>query len=367
MKTKYITSFFSFFIFFSLTAQMDFKTIKTNIDDIVKNSNASMITLIDNGDEELLYAKGLADQENNIEAKVDDLFEIGSASKMFTAIAILQLQEKGKLSLKETMDQIYPDGDMKNLANLKGKNYWDKITIEMLLNHTSGIIDYLNVYEDDEKAIKILAIKGKVYTLKELTNLAIAHGDMNFTPGETFKYSNTGYSILGDIITKKSGMPWREYIQDYIINKVNMTGTYFGSLIPESAEKRKMKGYINGKPSFMPPTLAGAAGEIVSNLKDLKKFLIAWQEGKLFSKPETLQMQRTQGYHVMYPGQMESFTYGYGVMKIDGFYGHGGQTFGFQSYVTYNPEKKHLYVLGTNDAANIPVTFVFIEFEEIKL
>ncbi len=365
MFTKNLVTGLIFFISISASAQMDFKTIKVNVDAITKNSDAAMFILVDRGNDELTYASGLADKAKKIKAKTDDLFEIGSASKMFTAIAILQLIEEGKLSLQTTMDQLYPSGKIKNLANLKGKNYWNKITVEMLLNHTSGIIDYLNVYEDDEKAMEILAVKGKKYSFDDLTNLAIDHGDMNFIPGTTFKYCNTGYTLLGDIITKRSGMPWRKYITKNIIEKAGMTDTYFGAEIPKSAEARKMKGQFKGNPSFMPPTLAGAAGEIVSNLKDLKKFLLAWQNGKLFSKPETLQMQHTQGYQVMYPEKTDKLTYGYGVMKINGFYGHGGQTFGFQSFVTYNPEKKSLYVLGANDAVNIPVIQVFFMFEGI--
>ena len=330
--------------------QMPLEEVKSQIDLFASKQQVAISALIDRDYEALTHASGLADKEHRIPVKTDDLFEIGSASKMFTAIAILQLIEQGKFTLETPVSGFFPSGKLKNLANYKGENYWDKITVAMLLNHTSGIIDYLNVYGDDEKALKIFSVKGKIYTFDEITDLAIQHGDMNFIPGTTFKYSNTGYILLGEIISKTSGMPWRTYIQKNIFAKAGMKNTYFGSEIPAAAEKRKMKGYYNGKPSFMPPTLAGAAGEIVSNVNDLKKFLLAWHSGKLFSKPETLNMQYAEGYHFMYPDQTKALSYGYGVMKIDGFYGHGGQTFGFQSYVTYNPGEKQLYVFGVNDA-----------------
>ena len=73
----------------------------------------------------------------------------------------------------------------------------------MLLNHTSGMIDHLNVYGDDEKTMKILAIKEKVHSFEDLISLAIEHGDMNFIPVTTFIYCNAGYTLLGDVITKK--------------------------------------------------------------------------------------------------------------------------------------------------------------------
>jgi D-alanyl-D-alanine carboxypeptidase len=367
MLNKYITALVFTFSALNSFAQIDFKALKNNTDTLSNRSNAAMLILVDRGDKELIYASGLSDKNKHIEAKSKDLFEIGSASKMFTAIAILQLVEQNKLSLQTTLDKIYPAGEIKKLANYKGQNYWNKITIAMLLNHTSGMIDYLNVYEDDAKAMEKLAIKGKAYSFNELTELAIQHGDMNFIPGTTFKYCNTGYIILGDIISKKSGIPWREYIKKNIFDKAKMTDTYFGSEIPKSAFDRKMQGYFNGKASFMPPTLASSAGEIVSNLSDLKLFLLAWQEGKLFSDPKTLQMQQTEGYHMMYPEQTDRLTYGYGLMLIDGFYGHGGQTFGYQCYVTYNPKSKNLYVVSSNDAVNIPTMQVFFMFEEISL
>ena len=366
MLNKYIIAIIFIFSALTTAAQMDFNTIKINTDTLSNKSNAAMLVLVERGDNELIYASGLSDKEKHIEAKSEDLFEIGSASKMFTAIAILQLIEQNKLSLETTLDEIYPSGEIKNLANIRKKNYWNKITIEMLLNHTSGIIDYLNVYGDDAKAMKELAIKDKVYSFDDLIEMAVKHGDMNFVPGTTFKYCNTGYIILGDIITKKSGMPWRKYIKKNIIEVAGMNDTYFGSKITKDALSRKMQGYFAGESSFIPPTLAGSAGEIVSNLKDLKKFLVAWQDGQLFSDPKTLLMQQTKGFQVMYPEQTNRLTYGYGVMQIDGFYGHGGQTFGFQCYVTYNPKSKKLYVVSTNDAVNIPTMQVFFMFEGIS-
>jgi D-alanyl-D-alanine carboxypeptidase len=262
------------------------------------------------------------------------------------------------------MDKLFPDGKYKALANYKGANHWDKITVEMLLNHTSGMIDYLNVYGDDATAMKKLAVKGKTYTPDDLVQLAISHGDANFEPGARFKYCNTGYILLGEIITKKSGMNWRDYIEQNIVKPAGMTDTWFGSRLSPEALKRRMVPHCDRKVSFMPPTLAGAAGEIVSNLADLRKFLHAWQSGKLYQKPETLEMQRTKGFHKM--GDPEGLLeYGYGVMKIKGFYGHGGQTFGFQSYVAMNPEAKRLCIVGVNDAS-VPAMVLFREVEHIK-
>jgi len=69
---------------------------------------------------------------------------------------------------------------------------------------------------------------------------------------------------------------------------------------------------------------------------------------------------------MMYPGKTDLLTYGYGVMNINGYYGHGGQTFGFQTFVTHNPKKNKTYVIAANDAAEIPAMAVFFMFEGIK-
>jgi len=154
------------------------------------------------------FAAGWANRETKSPIQSNALFEIGSMTKMFTAVAIQQLIEQGKLTLNTPINTFYPSGNITGLANFKGKNHWDKITLGMLLKHTSGIIDYLNVYHDDAKALKILGGQGKTYTFDQLIQLALNHGDANFKPDEKFQYCNTGYILLGDIITKVSGMDW---------------------------------------------------------------------------------------------------------------------------------------------------------------
>ncbi|MCF6312221.1 MAG: serine hydrolase [Verrucomicrobiales bacterium] len=296
------------------------------------------------------FTAGYAKPKLKEKIQSEHLFEIGSASKVFTGIAILQLIEQGKIALDTPIKKFYPTGAITQLANIKGENYWDQVTIGMLLNHTSGFIDYLNVYEDDEKAMQILAGQGKSYSFEQLIRLAIDHGDANFKPGNSFKYCNTGYIILGDIISKVSKTDWHDYIQNHILDAVGMPRTYFGSRIPQDILDSMPQGYFNGKASSMPPSLAGSAGEIISNLNDLEKFMLAWSTGKLYSKTETLANQLKDDMHLMSP-LADNFFYGNAIMKIGDFYGHGGQTFGFQSFIAANQVTQQIFVVGTNDAA----------------
>ena len=336
--------------FVSANAQIDTLQIRNFVNNYSeKSNNTAILVHVEKDGVSFSYAAGFANKEDKIKANTSNMFEIGSASKMFTAIAILQLIEKGKLTLDTPISKFYKSGNIIKLANINGDNNFDKVTVEMLLHHTSGFIDYLNVYGDDEKSLKIFSVKGKIYSFNEIIDLAVNHGDANFVPGNKFKYCNTGYIILGDIITKVSGDNWRDYIQTNIFDKCNMDETYFGSLEKKKNSPYLMQGYFNSKTSFMPPTLAGSAGEVISSLKDLTKFVKAWQGGKLFSA-KTLELQRTQGLLKMYE-QLDSLSYGYGLMNLKGFYGHGGQTFSFQSYVAINPKTNTIYIIGTNDAS----------------
>ncbi|KYJ85714.1 serine hydrolase domain-containing protein [Sulfurovum riftiae] len=333
-----------------ITAQDLQKTVQSTVTIYSEESNNTGILLLTEEKGSTFKASaGLADRKSKEEIHTDDLFEIGSASKMFTAIAIFQLIEQGKLSLDTSLGKLYPKGKIRALANFKGKNYWDDVTVGMLLNHTSGFIDYLNVYGDDAKAIEIYSDKSKVYTFDTIIDLALNFGDANFKPGTAFKYCNTGYIILGDIISKVSGMNWHDFIEKHIFDKAGVKRTYFGTRLPEGIRKKMPKGYIFGKLTSMPMALADSAGEIVSNLDDLTRLIDTWKEGGYYKKDETLQIQKTQGYHRMDPA-ITNMNYGYGLMEIDGYYGHGGQTFGFESYVTTNPDNNNTYIVGTNDA-----------------
>ena len=314
-----------------------------------EHNNTAVWLLVEKNGKVYKAAAGLADREQHITVKAEQLFEIGSASKVLTGIAIFQLIEQGKLSLDTKLSTFYNSAEITKLANFKGKNYWDEVTVGMLLRHRSGFIDYLNVYHDDAKAIKLLGGKGKYYTFEQLIHMAVTHGDANFKPGEKFQYCNTGYIILGDLISKVSGMAWHDYIRKNVMDKAGMTATYFASRIPKQLREKMPKGYADGKATFMPPTLAGSAGEVISNLEDLARLMKAWGQGRLYQKPETLKTQMREGFQQQSP-VISNLYYGYAIMKIDGFYGHGGQTFGFESYMAYDPKKEELYIVGTNDA-----------------
>ena len=314
-----------------------------------ETNNTAILLLVSKEGKNYKAAAGLADRKSGRQVKSDDLFEIGSATKVFTGISIFQLIESGKLSLDTKLKTFYPKGKITQLANYKGENYWEDVTVGMLLQHTSGFIDYFNVYGDDKKALKILGGKEKHFTFSQLIDISVSFGDANFKPGEQFKYCNTGYIILGDIISKVSGMDWHDYMQQHILDKVGMKQTYFGSRITPKLRASMPKGYMARKEVFMAASLAGPAGEIISTLGDLSLLMQAWAKGALYKENKTLALQMEQGFHLE-DQKIKNFFYGYAIMRQEGFYGHGGQTLGFQSYMTINPKTGVVYIVGTNDS-----------------
>lgn len=277
-------------------------------------------------------------------------FEIGSASKIFTAIAILQLMEQGKLEMDTKVSKFYNTENIRKLSDFEGKNYWDEITIKMLLNHTSGFNDYLNAYGSDEKALEIFSDPNKTYSLEDIVNLTLVAGKALYKPNGEFHYSNTNYILLSGIIEKISGMPWRDYIKKNMFEKANLRNTFFGSQMNAEQKSKLLQGHYKNQPTQIPYTLAAGAGEIVSNLEDMAKFVKFWKNGQFFKNSKTLTYQVEEGANIMYKS-LPDLKYTLGTMIYKDTFGHSGQTFGFQTYVSYNQKTEEILIISINDAS----------------
>ena len=159
-------------------------------------------------DGKLVYAKGygLANMEYNIPNSASSVFRIGSTSKQFTAASIVILAEQGKLSLDDTLKTFFNDFPQ----------YAEKITVRHLLNHTSGVRDYL----------QIAYLKGfgndDFYTDDDIMTWLINQSDLNFAPGEEYLYSNSGYWLLGQIVKKVSGKNMADFAQEEIFKPLKI-------------------------------------------------------------------------------------------------------------------------------------------------
>lgn len=220
----------------------------------------------------VIYKKalGMANLELDVPMQIDHVFRIGSISKQFTAVAILQLLEKGKLNLQDDIKKFIPDYPTHGYT----------ITIEHLLNHTSGIKSYTDMNEWDDQ------VRRKDFTPAALVDY-FKNQPMDFAPGTKWNYNNSGYFLLGYIIEKASGKTYPEYIIQNIFKPLGMTNSYYGDHIP--LIKNRVSGYEPAKDGvanadFLSMTQPYAAGSLLSTVEDLFKWHQAVHSYKLVKK-----------------------------------------------------------------------------------
>tara|TARA_R110002167_G_scaffold128570_9_gene310926 strand:+ start:1517 stop:2596 length:1080 start_codon:yes stop_codon:yes gene_type:complete len=281
----------------------------------------------------IIYEKafGLANLELNVPMKPNNVFQIGSMTKQFTAISILMLMEKGELNLQDEITKYIPDYPTNG----------HKITIHHLLTHTSGIKNFTSM--------KTLNAISK----QDLSPLALIdffkNEPLEFLPGEQFKYNNSGYVILGYIIENISGQPYASFVEEQIFKKLGMNDSQYAShtkVIQNRASGYHNKdGYINNRAiSF---TLPYASGSLMSTVNDMYKWQEALKNNLLIGKETTdkafMNYTLTNGTHINYG-------YGWHIKTRNGIrvWEHGGAIFGFKSMGIYLPDED-IYVIGLNN------------------
>ena len=281
----------------------------------------------------LKKAYGQASLELEVPMPENAIFEIGSVTKQFTAVAILKLVEDGKLALEDDFTQ-YLDYDT------KGR----KITIDQLLNHTSGIASYTEIEEFGSLVPQELPRDSLLRILETK--------DFLFEPGEALIYNNSAYFFLGLIIEKITGKPYEEYLKDVIFEPLGMTNTYYCST--SKVVKNKAYGYdyspngLNQK-QYLSHNWPYAAGSLCSTTEDLLIWMTALHDGKLLSKEQYQELTTPKGLNdgtpVRYAMGLSHFN-NYGNEEI----GHGGGIPGFLTQTNYFPEKDLYIICITNTA-----------------
>ncbi len=290
-------------------------------------------------------AYGTADRERNISNQVNTRFCYGSMGKMFTAVAIAQLVEQGKLSYDDLIGK-YLGADWV----LSGVG--EKIKISHLLSHTSGIAEYLT----DE------FIAAGIYQMLEDYRPIVKEKSLTFEPGTRWEYCNTGFILLGAIIEKVTGKDYWDYIKEHIFDPAEMDNTIgfdrnktlsnlaMGYEKVQEGEKafwRKTSfaGKINGSP----------AGGGFSTVDDLMKFAEALRSDLLISRESSELLMSAK------PG-LSSTEYGYGfIVSSDGKFGriagHGGAAFGVSANFRMFVDQGYTMIILSNfTEASLPVS-----------
>lgn len=289
---------------------------------------------------QIIYKKafGMANMEHNIPMQVDDIFRIGSITKQFTAIAILQLMEQGKLNLQDSINQFIPDYPTQGY----------KITIEHLLTHTSGIKSYTEL-KDFEKRMSL------DLTPTEMINF-FKNEPIEFTPGTNWNYSNSGYFLLGYIIEKVSGKTYPQYIEENFFKPLGMMHSLYGS--ETKIVKNRAAAYEKDNTDFINAPYLNmnqpyAAGSILSTVEDLFKWHQAVHAYKLVKKES---LDKAFAKYKLSNGMETNYGYGWSFDDIQGSptIGHNGGINGFLTHSNYLPKEDVFVAIFSNCGCNPP-------------
>ncbi len=331
----------------------------TQLDDLLKKYteygqfNGSVL-VADNG--KIIYKKGfgMANMEWDIPNAPDTKHRLGSITKQFTAMLIMQLVAEGKLDLQATVSKYLPD-----YSKVNG----DKITIHQLLNHTSGTPNYTSF----PKFFKEMS--RNPHTPTEMVE-TFADSTLNFTPGERFAYSNSGYILLGAIIEKVTGKSYETVLQQKIFDPLKMKDSgydHHNVILKKRATGYEMKGSIPENSPYIDMSTPYAAGSLYSTVEDLYLWDQALYTEKLLPKKYMDMM-----YEKYIPAFGQFYGYGWmiGSMPIGNtkdstaIIGHGGGINGFNTLITRIPAEKSSIIL-LNNTGGAPLENITIAINGI--
>ena len=296
---------------------------------------------------------GLANIELGVPVKPDTVFRIGSITKQFTAAAILMLAEEKKIAVDDKLSKYFPDFPRA-----------DDVTLRMMLNHTSGLHNYTDPKADIDQH-KDMTTAEMVRNIQKLSPM------YDFEPGTEYRYSNSGYFLLGAIVEKMSGQPLGAFLKARIFDKLALSQTAMDdvlAIVPNRASGydlvKDSKGEFRNT-TYASMTWPAGAGAMRSTIGDLAKWHDALFGGKVL-KPETLADMTTPGRYKngtpidtragvtrAPPAGVEPPT-GYAMGLMTGTFagepriGHSGSIDGFNAMINTYPKSKLTIVVLNN-------------------
>lgn len=264
-------------------------------------------------------------------------FQIGSNTKMMTAVVLLQLVEEGRLGIDDPLSRHLPE----IAARLPNG---DAMTLRQLARHTSGVFSYTDNAPDGTPGLMEGDITDRAALVRQIgpqdmIDFVVEHGAPTFLPdaeGE-WSYSNTGYTLLGMIIEKLEGLPIGKSYEERIFGPLGMDRTYLWSDTPRPAFGLP-RAFLVGTDNEMTDwnlSQAWSAGGVISTVDDMHVFIEALVTGDLFQFAGTLPLMQ----ETVEPNHSLYLAYGFGLgRKGADLWGHGGQTLGYASDVVAGPD-----------------------------
>ena len=303
-----------------------------------RNIAGAVVSVVKDG--QILFAKGYgySDVERKKPVAADQtLFRPGSISKLFTATAVMQLVEQGKLDLDRDVNE-YLDFAIP-------KTYPEPVTLRRLLTHTAGFEETVkNLFVAHESDMKPL----RSYLVNQMPARI-------FPPGKIPSYSNYGFSLAGYIVERVSGEKFESYIDNHIFKPLRMTSSTFAQPLPAQLEAQVSKGYRDAanKPRDFEFVQAAPAGALSTTAADMTRFMLAFlQDGSVdgvaILKPETVHQMETRQF------ELHPLICGLGITFMEYWLNpvrviaHGGDTLWFHSDMILIPEAHLGYFISYN-------------------
>ncbi|WP_342720028.1 serine hydrolase domain-containing protein (plasmid) [Bacillus paramycoides] len=339
--------------------QRDRTSVKKAMRDTLQLGYPGILATIYKGGKTWSYAAGIADLRTKKPMKADYRFRIGSVTKTFIATVLLQLAGENRLNLDDSIEKWLP-------GVIQGNGYdGNQITIRQILNHTSGIAEYLKSKDYDIMDTK------KMYTADELVKMGISLPP-DFAPGKGWSYSNTGYVILGILIEKVTGNSYAEEVENRIVEPLELSNTFLpgnSTVIPGTNHARGYERY-DGERELKDVTYSypgNSDGDIISTADDLNKFFSYLLSGKLLKEQQLKQMLTT-----VPTGMAGIDGYGLGIYETKlpkgvSIWGHAGAAPGFITLAGGTLGGKHTLAINLNNRiVNSPDPFKNILLAEFS-
>ena len=281
---------------------------------------------------------GMADLELGTKMPADGVFRIGSITKQFTAAAVLQLVESGKVALQDPVTKYLPD------APVHGRT----VTVEHLLTHTSGIPSYTEKAGFGKRGAEEMTPRQILDVVKD--------DPLVFEPGTKWAYNNSGYLLLGMLIEKASGMPYAAYLEKHILPRAGLTSTRYDD--HRTVVPRRVPGYAHAgdkvvNAHFLNMSIPYAAGALLSSVDDLARWNAAVAAGKVVDRKL---LDKAWTSYRLANGDETAYGYGWRFATIAGerVIEHGGSIQGFSSHALWLPERDLYVAILSNDQSRDP-------------
>ncbi|MCA2212577.1 serine hydrolase domain-containing protein [Jidongwangia harbinensis] len=336
----------------SLTA-----TLQADADALRKYGAPGVLVELDTPRGDVRVRSGYGNVAKRTPVPWDAKFRIGSYTKTFVAATVLQLVGERKLSLDDKVERFLP-----GLIRSKG-NDGRKITVRQLLQHTSGLPEYFMGVTDSDTAEGFLNTRFRTYTDVDLVNLSMKFPS-GFAPGSKWDYSNTNYVVAGMVIEKVTGRSWQQEVRRRIVKPLHLHDTSLPGTkptipLPHAVGYQRFPGTAgNPDPRYgldatvVNPSMADAAGEMISTTDDANKFMRALMSGKVLKRAQLAEMLRTvetsDAVRARYPGARYGLGILWGTNSCGGFWAHGGDIPGFMTRNGVTPDGSRSVTVSIN-------------------